>query len=86
MTKVWYRQDYLNSISGNIQDMNNEEFAKLFNIVAFEKARREMAPLRATCNYTLEWDFIVEGKPDNGAILPTQIEFRRASVQEWFQV
>jgi hypothetical protein len=78
--------EYLKRKSGNITQLSSEEFEELFNVVLYEKARREMATLRPTSNHTYRAGFVAEGKGNGVGVTPISVEFKREGLQEWFEV
>ena len=78
--------EYLKRKSGDISNLPLADFELLFDIVLYEKARREMATLKPTSNHAYRASFLAEGKGDGHKVVPQTIEFRREGLQEWFDV
>lgn len=79
-------KEYMERRAGNIKEMSPREFKDLFELVLWEKARRELSGFRPTHEYTMEFDCVVKSQSDGEEITPRSIEFKRRRVQEHFRV
>jgi len=81
--KVAFNRGHLKHLSGDIESLPVGDFANLFNVVMFEKGRREMEGL-SFCDYTLDWTVTMEGKFNGKKVEPTTVNFKKRSVRQHF--
>jgi len=85
--KVAFNKGHLKHISGDIDKLPAGDFANLFNVVLYEKARREMESMKPSCKHTVHWRLTIEGSGDK-VVEPTTIDFKRTGLrtEEYFPV